>query len=277
MGSRGVTDPLEVTILGAGTLVPNAACHSAATAVVFDDVLLLVDCGPGTVHGMPRYGVDWTAVTHIAITHFHNDHIGDLPALLFALRNAPGMPRTEPLVVIGPVGLAALLEGMALVFGDHCSDPGMPFRVAEIEPGETIELGGATVRLTTHAANHAPESLAYRLEAGGAAVGISGDTGPSDTLPDFLTSVDLLIVECGQGDPPERPGHLSPCGVAALGRAAQPDLLLATHVFPPLDPERAAREIAACGYAGRVLGARDGLKVTVRPGAAVVDPDSQAN
>src|SRR5438552_11633053 len=40
-------------------------------------VRLLMDCGAGTIHGLARFGLPWLEITHIVITHFHTDHIGE--------------------------------------------------------------------------------------------------------------------------------------------------------------------------------------------------------
>ena len=42
---------------------------------------MLVDCGAGAVFRMAQLGIDWRTITHLALTHFHADHTGQLGAL----------------------------------------------------------------------------------------------------------------------------------------------------------------------------------------------------
>ncbi|MEX2472299.1 MAG: MBL fold metallo-hydrolase, partial [Gemmatimonadota bacterium] len=127
---------MRVTVLGSGTLLPDAERHSAAHHVSFGDASVLLDCGSGTVHGLARHGIDWEALTHVAVTHYHPDHVGDLSALMFALRagastreRAAGgaeASRAQPLTLLGPPGFRAYLEGAASSLGSHVLDPKRP-------------------------------------------------------------------------------------------------------------------------------------------------------
>src|SRR3989449_4642665 len=44
----------------------------------------------------------WHDVTHVIVSHFHPDHWGELPMLVYALKYTTVPPRTDPLVVLGP-------------------------------------------------------------------------------------------------------------------------------------------------------------------------------
>lgn len=256
-----------LTVLGAGTLLPDDGRRSPAFLVEAPGVHVLLDCGPGTLHGLQRHGVEWQALTHVAVTHYHLDHVGDLAAVLFALEHGVRPPRTRPLTLVGPRGFGAWLERLAAALGDHVVDPGFDVDVAELGPGEALEAPAARMRLSAHPTPHTEESVAYRLELPAGTVGYSGDTGPSDEVAAFLSGCDVLVLECGQRDPPGMDTHLSPAGVAAFAGRAAPGVLVLTHVSPPLAPDEAVRQVVLAGYGGRVVAGVDGLRVPLGGGA----------
>ncbi len=231
---------------------------------------MLLDVGPGSVHGLARLGKPWWAVSHVVLSHYHTDHIGDLAHLLFALRWAPPEPRSDPLDVIGPPGLQDLIEHLAAAHGPFFREQSFPLRYTE-QPRRGSWHAPGDVTVSFHPTPHTEESVAMRVEGAGWTLGYTGDTGPDEDVGDFLAGSDVLICECGYGDPPPAPHHLSPRGVAALARAANPGLLVLTHVYPPLRPQDAPGEVAGAGYGGRVVAAEDGLALSL--GA---DPASEA-
>jgi ribonuclease BN (tRNA processing enzyme) len=245
------------TLLGSGTLVPDEARRSAAHLLEADEVRLLLDCGPGTLHGFARHGVAWPEITHVAISHYHTDHVGDLSALLFALKWGLQPSRTRELVLIGPVGFRGFLERLAEALGPHILEPGFGVRVLESDPGDALELGSG-LRLSSRPTHHTDESVAYRVDLPGGAFGYTGDTGPLDGLGSFLSGCDVLVSECAQTDPPALDTHLSPRGVAELAREATPGVLVLTHLYPPLTPSEAERLVSAAGYPGPVIAPGDG-------------------
>lgn len=253
------TPESRVTILGSGTFLPHARRASAAHLIEEPGVRILLDCGSGTLHGMDQHNVDWQELTHVCLTHFHIDHVGDLPALLTALRLGVDPPRTAPLTLVGPPGLGGFLRGLEDALGATLLDPGFPVHVVELAPGEGMEDGETPFRLTAHPTPHTPESVAFRWEGAGGVVAYTGDTGPSREVALFLAGADVLIAECTQADPPAMDTHLSPRGVAELAGTAGPGLLVLTHVFPPLKPHEAVTQVKEAGYEGRVAAGSDGL------------------
>ncbi len=262
---------MKVTVLGSGTLLPDSRRHSASHYVETGTGRILLDCGPGTHHGMSERGVPWTRLTHLFLTHFHTDHTGDLAALLFALTHGPRPPRTEALVLAAPGSWKGRLRALAEAHGPFVLEPGFPLEVLEIpeDPPAGWCYSGPDFRVTARATGHTEAALAYRIEGTGGSVGYTGDTGPDPELGRFLAGVDVLISECSQPDPPEFPRHLSPSGVAVLGRTARPGLLVLTHVYPSLDRDRLPDLVRAAGYEGPLTVARDGdlFRTATFPGA----------
>lgn len=258
--------PAALTVLGSGTLLPDPERSSAAFLVETPGARVLLDCGPGTMHGLARHGVAWQELTHVAVSHYHMDHVGDLAALLFALKNGVRPRRTRPLTLVGPRGFGAFLERLAGALGDHVVDPGFDVDVVELGWGEELEVPTARMVISAHPTPHTDESVAYRVAVPAGTVGYSGDTGPSDALAAFLAGCRVLVLECGQDDPPLREGHLSPSTVAELAAAATPETLVLTHVTPPLTPEAAVAGVRAAGYAAPVLAGFDGLRIPLEAG-----------
>lgn len=260
-----------LTILGSGTLVPAADRHSAAHHLRLGPTSILLDCGAGTVHGFARYGVRWQALTHVAISHFHNDHVGDLGALMFAFKHGLVAPREAPLTLVGPVGLAALLERLASALGGHVLDPGFEVRVVEVTPEAPFEDRAAGFTLSCRPTPHTDESVTYRLGGAWGSVGYTGDTGPSDAVGSFLKGCDVMIAECTVPDATAIDTHLAPRSLAAMASRAGPRLLVVVHVGPRHTPEEAAHRIRHA-YDGDVVVATDGLRVRWTGTGPSVDP-----
>ncbi len=261
---------MRVTVLGSGTLVPDAERGSASHLVESADVRLLLDCGAGVLASLDRSGVDWRALTHVALTHFHTDHIGALPALLWALRVESG--ERGPLTVLGPPGLRARLSAMAVAFGDFVLDPGFPLHVIELDRSDRWSDGALELR--THPTEHTEDSLAYRIECGGS-LGYTGDTAPTSGLGGFMHGASVLIAECSSSDDAPREGHLTPQSVAALAREAGSELVVITHVYAPFEPPRLAEAVTRAGIPGRCLAARDGLVLELEGARARVGTEPQ--
>lgn len=249
---------MRVVTVGTGTVVPDPARASACLWVELPDVRALFDCGAGAVRGMARAGLPWGGVTDLFLSHFHNDHLNDVPALLFALRYGLAVPRTAPLRVVGPVGVRALFERWADALGGWLIEPGFPLPFVEVGPGEIVPLGPATVR--AHPTRHTDESVAYRVDAPGGSLGYTGDTGPNDELAEFEAGVDLLIAECSLPDDPAIDHHLTPSSLARLAGRARPGRLVVTHVYPQLQGQDLPALLREAGYDGAVVVADDGME-----------------
>ncbi|HET9948665.1 MAG TPA: ribonuclease Z [Longimicrobiales bacterium] len=263
-------EPPVLTALGSGTLVPDARRHSAAYHLRAGRASVLLDCGAGTLHGFAAHGVAWRELTHIAVSHFHTDHVGELPPVMFAFEHAVGAQRTEPLRLVGPPGFRDLVERFRYAHGDSIVDPGFPVQVVEIDPGDPLDDPELGVTITAAPTPHTEESVCYRLSGRWGAVGYTGDTGPSREVADHLAGVDVLVAECGMTDPPSVDTHLSPARLAELAGHVRPRLLVVTHVYPPQQPDEALARVRA-RYEGPAVAAYDGLRVTLRPEGPVVD------
>ncbi len=255
---------MRLTIVGSGTVVPDPQRACASIYLEAGAARVLLDVGPGATHHMARFGVPWGALTHVAITHFHTDHVGDLPFLLFALKHALADPRTEPLTLLGPAGTMERLRALADAFGSHVLCPGIRLSVHELGPGHVVELSPGVV-LRAEKTRHTEESLAYRIEAGDVACAYTGDTGPDDDLAHWLAGVHTLVAECSLPDALAFPEHMTPAGVAALARVAQPRRLVLTHVYPQLDRTALPALLRAAGWPGEVVVAEDGMTLELAP------------
>lgn len=217
---------------------------------------LLLDCGAGTCHRLAQFGLPWFSVTHIAISHFHPDHYGELPAFLFALKYGAAAPRTAPLTLLGPVGLRAKLHQLAAAFGAWVTEPGWPLEVVEVTPLSPVVLDDDT-RLEAFHTPHTDESLAYDLRSGSGRLVYTGDTGPSEALGDWAAGCDLLLAECSLPDAMAMAIHLTPAGAGALAARARAKRLVLTHLYPPVEGVDILGAVGAV-YGGPAVVAGDG-------------------
>lgn len=85
---------------------------------------IMIDCGEGTQIAMKEKGWSPKPVDIICFTHYHADHISGLPGMLLTMGNAE---RTEPLLLIGPKGLARVVNSLRVIA------PELPFPIEYLE------------------------------------------------------------------------------------------------------------------------------------------------
>lgn len=250
---------MQLTTIGTGTAAPHPRRVSAAHLVAAGPVRLLLDCGSGAVHRMASLGIDWSGITHVALTHFHTDHMADLPLLVMGWRWGQLPPRSAPVTIYGPVGTGALMERLAAAHGAWLLAPGFPLTVREVGPDEVIRLAD-DVTLETHPVPHTAESVAYSIGEGARRLVYTGDTGESAPLGEWARHCDVLLAECSLPDAMAIREHLTPRQAGALAAQAAAKRLVLTHFYPPVEAVDITAEVAE-HYAGPVVCATDGWSI----------------
>ena len=252
---------MRLTTLGTGTIALSPGRSCAGYLVEHAEVRLLLDCGSGVTRRLAELALPWPAITHVALTHFHIDHHGDLPTLIFAWKYGLLPPRSAPLDLVGPVGTADLMQRLAAAHGTWVLEPGFPLRVVEIAPGAPLALAGGVV-LEALKVPHTAESVAYSVTAGAHRLVYTGDTGFDPALAAWARGCDLLLCECSLPEGMAIPEHLTPERCGELAELASPRRLVLTHFYPPVETVDISAAVAA-RYRGPLVVARDGWQTDI--------------
>lgn len=127
---------LEVCLLGTGGMMPLPYRWLTSMMARFNGSSVLIDCGEGTQIALKKKGWSPKPIDVICFTHYHADHISGLPGMLLTMGNAE---RTQPLLLIGPKGLARVVNALRIIA------PELPFEIIcqEItEAEQTFQVGG---------------------------------------------------------------------------------------------------------------------------------------
>jgi ribonuclease BN (tRNA processing enzyme) len=249
---------MRLTTVGTGTAAPHAARVQAGHLVETSDASLMLDCGSGVAFRLAELSIDWTRITHVALSHFHADHVLDLPTLLVAWRYGTLPARSAPIEIIGPPGTAAMVDRVTEALGIAYRDYGFEVIVHEIEFGGTLDLGART-SLQCFKVPHTEESVAYSVASDGQRLVYTGDTAYDENWARWAEGCDLLLCECSLPSSMAVPSHLTPEQVGALAAVAKPTVLALTHLYPPVERVD-IRALVAAHYAGAVVVAFDGWR-----------------
>lgn len=249
---------MRVTVLGSGTAVPCSERASPGLLVEVTDEVLLLDGGSGTLCQLVRVGVSLDALDRVFYTHYHPDHVGDFPHLLFALRS-PEIGRQRRLWVGGPRGLRRHYHLLGELYGPWVANLPFTLDLKELQE-ETIDFG--TWHLTVRSVPHTDASLAYRIDSEEGSIVYSGDTDYSQALIQLAQGVDLLILECAFPEGHKVTGHLTPSLAGEMAAQADAKMLLLTHFYPAC---RGKDLITPCQkhFSGKILLAEDLMRLPV--------------
>lgn len=202
-------DGLHVGLAGTGAPMPDSQRVGISTFVIAGEHKFIVDSGPGSTLNLELMQYPLEETTAVLLTHFHSDHIGDLPELM--LKIWTNGARAEPVVVMGPEGIDTVVGGFNQAFsldakyryahhGDTVAPAsgagGVPALIDGFGPDESVVIFDRDgVQVTAFLVSHAPAdpALGYRFDYGGRSVVVSGDTLPDETLMDQSQGVDMLF------------------------------------------------------------------------------------
>lgn len=276
---------LKVLLLGTGCPLPNLARSSPSQAVFCGQEPFLVDCGEGATTQLVRAGLDPAMVKHLLITHHDADHIAGYGH--FALTS--WILGRRALKVVGPRGTKRITD---LLFKEvyekdieYRSSLGRPVKgildidVLEVEGGAKLELSTCQVSVAEVPHHPGMQCLAFRFDADGQSLVISGDTAYSEKLVELARGADILVSEASMVEPEGgklhqahtaefweklHAQHVTPREAGLMARKAGVRKLVLSHLLPRADPGTIARE-AASEFGGEVVVGEDLMEVCCRP------------
>lgn len=245
-GSAG----LAVQVLGSGG--PELQDKRASTSYLIWDhgsARVILDAGGGSALRFGESGAQMSQVDVVLFSHFHVDHSGDFPALVFS---SWFEDRKRPLPVYGPPGNEYMPSTTEFVH-DLFSEPHGAWRYLSelVDPGEQgsykLEphdvVAGATPvlvlrnsRMTLYAVrviHGAFPALAWRVEMGGKRIVFSGDTnGEGDGLTRLASDADLFVAHNAVPEGAtgvERRLHMPPSVIGTIAANARVGQLVLSH------------------------------------------------
>jgi len=223
---------MKYTIIGSGSCVPNLKRNSSGALLEVDEKLILIDCGTGVLHNIPKTGYDYKKIDIICITHLHLDHINDFAALLFAYCNDPDCNRLKDLQIIGPIGIKNYYKSLKKMYGDSIKPKNYEITISEAEQS-SFDIGKLKIR--TFKTYHTKESIGFRFEYEDKILAVSGDTGYHENVIELCERAHLAVLECSLPEYQCGEYHLNPMTSGQIAEKARVKKLVLTHLYPVME------------------------------------------
>lgn len=97
---------LKLTILGCHSATPRVNANPTAQFLEIKNHHFLIDCGEGTQVQLRKYGIKFSKINHIFISHLHGDHFYGLVGLISTFRL---LNRENALHIYGPKGIKEVI------------------------------------------------------------------------------------------------------------------------------------------------------------------------
>lgn len=163
---------MEIIVLGTSAGTPTRHRNMSGLALRLRGARqwVLVDCAEGTQHRILRTPLSIMSLRAVFITHLHGDHCYGLPGVL---ASAAMLGRTEPLTIVGPPPLRAMIECIMAASELHLSYPVVWLTPAdltaapllsELLPELTVDATALSHRLPCWAYGFTETALERRLD-----------------------------------------------------------------------------------------------------------------
>jgi len=251
---------MEISILGSGTSDPSEDRGCASYLLKLSGRTFLVDAGPGSYRQLMKMGVPLTSIDHFFITHFHIDHVNDLPAILFSMKYSLPPEGRKSFTIHGPNGFREKWNTLMQIFGKWINTKEYTITIAEHWEDE---FNVDSIKITTLPMEHGEPCIGFRFDDGkGKTIAYSGDTASCNNIIKLAMNCDALLMECTRPDDSPVDGHSSTSQVGAVAQKAEVKTLLLTHISPDNDTTDLDQQVSNY-FDGIVIAVRDGMRITI--------------
>lgn len=268
---------MRFTLLGSGAVRNNPRRAGPSQIVQVGSRTLLFDCGRAACLRLAQHEENVEDIDRLFLTHLHFDHIVDVPYFVFAGWNNS---RQQPLRITGPRGTTQFIERLIRPPFEQDIDSRLGHGKFEfgLDP-ETVDIDARGlfydedgIRIYAAFTDHSKmPTIAYKVEAEGQRIVISGDGLPQDDFIDFAAGADLLVYECSGtqeflDQQPWGTWHIIPEALAELATRCGAKRLMIKHlviedITGDLTAVEKMGETIRQGFDGEVLVGVDGLVV----------------
>ncbi|WP_234497694.1 MBL fold metallo-hydrolase [Vibrio maritimus] len=239
---------------------------------------IMIDAGGGNYLRFGQAGAKLEDLDLLAISHFHTDHVADLPAIL---KGAYFFNREDALDITGPEAgsafpsLTGYMDAMfnkekgayAYLNGLYDGTDGLfPVDLTDVSytattPQKVYALDGLTVYALGIPHGDVP-TLAYRIESDKGTIVISADqNGSNPAFLNFAKGADILVMPMAiheEADEISAFMHAKPSVVGKIAAEINPKLLILNHWMGlGLKRKALSLDIVAKYYKGKIFSARD--------------------
>jgi ribonuclease Z len=210
---------MKVKCLGTGTLTTERALSSF---LIDDDILF--DIGSGTIREMQKYQIDTSKIKSIIISHYHTDHLSDLPTYIVR-RSLLGLKygvANAQLTIVGPPDIEAVVGKIRDIYSsglEHLWDfPKLNIKFTGLDSQESYD--GEDISVTAYPVKHGSVTpcSGYVIRRGGVTLGFSGDAAKCEGLDKIVELADAIFVDANGPEPDPMGFHLGLTGVLEYAR-----------------------------------------------------------
>jgi len=253
---------MKLTVLGSGTVVPRLSRNMSGYLLEVNNKKILFDSGPGIIRQLLKLKVKIPSIDNIFYTHFHPDHINDLPGILL-INHCNNFKGT--LNLHGPVGIKEYFNFIKRVTIGKLN---YNVRVKEMKNNSIAKISinknsnKKSLMIKSIKSKHTHNSVSYRIEHNNKSIVYSGDTDYSENIIKLSKNVDLLVLECSFPNDKKVPGHLIPSLCGKIATKASVKNLVLTHLYPEADKVD-IRSQCKKEFKGNIILARDFMGIRI--------------
>jgi ribonuclease BN (tRNA processing enzyme) len=238
----------KITTLGSGAPPQNLNRSAPSTLVQYSDKHFLVDAGYGASNQLLKAGINPREIKNVLFTHLHTDHTLDYGYFLIVgwhdgrrELNLVGPPSTKK---IHDLYIEMYEKDITYRAKLGISLKGIKedVNILEIDGSDEFELDG--VKISTLHVPHTAYTLAYKFEAEGKKLVVSGDLMYNEAFIEFAKASDILVLDANQANSKflqERgpnfvanleKSHATIPQIAELAEKANAKKIVLTHLTP---------------------------------------------
>ena len=254
---------VQLQILGSSGPRAGTSGRASSSYLLWVDGVgrILIDAGGGTKVTFEKSGATFNDIDLLALSHFHPDHVSELPAIFWP-------PPRQPFKISGPnaggsfPSLDDFLEnlfgedGAFQILSQHLKYDAITIDASSDKAVEVWSDGDILVRGKGVPHNDVP-AIGYRVDVGDHSIAFASDqNGPDPEWLELIKDVDVLVVHFGTDESRDTHFHAKPSVWGQMATDANAGQVIVSHITNERSLE-ASVEFLQSTYSGPVIIAED--------------------